>query len=250
MPYKKTIVKSNKSKTFDKKVKDVVKKVMESIPEVKIAEPDVNLNVHLEFFPATTGPIQVANLLGFTNNLVQGTGQSGRIGNKVKTNSYDIQYIINYMDGAGAITPRTIRVIIMRLKAGNAEPDWDDMQEFFQNGDSSVPPDNTYADLLRTVNRDAFTVYYDKIHKIGLANGNIAPPSLAFANNDFKYSVSDKVNLKSHVRGLEFNDNSVTPSKHGVYMIVLGCYSDGSAFSSSDRIANLNYITHYSFTDM
>lgn len=118
--------------------------------------------------------------------------------------------------------------------------------DFYQDGNTTAPPQQNYLDIMRKVNTDRFTVVATKTFKVGYsANG-----ASGQANNDFKMVSPFYFDLSKHCpKTLRYNDNvSNSPENLGLYV----CFSVVAASGATGTVTpspNMTYVVEGSFTD-
>lgn len=158
-------------------------------------------------------------------NILQGTGQSGRIGNKIvfKGMKINIQILPNAYNASinPFPTPGILRCFIISNKYRPTEPlDATFLDDLFQDGNATAKPIGSIQDAYTEFNRDKYMVLRDYKFKVGNNfEGNFADAgTLAryqqFSNNDFKLVNSKTFKLRKGIKKVHvFNDNaSGTPN--------------------------------------
>lgn len=203
---------------FRKKVLTVVKRTQ----EVKTCMmEDQNNSVIVLYNPAGPVPPTVIDLdqLIFTQ-ITQGPGETQRIGDKIYPSkiSYEGFLVINDA-GSNPLTtrPNYIRMIILKDKLNQSVNSFNDLFETSSSGPNTAPT-NTLLDITRRVNGDRYTVYTQRVFKLGSSNTGIV-------NNDFKVSKFFKCDLTKHMKKLDFDISGLT-SPSNLQVIFVGAYAD------------------------
>jgi len=191
---------------------------------------------------------------------IQGTGQGDRIGNSITVRSARLKLILSpqpYDSGANAVPrPMMVRVLLLSFKR-NPGTQVTSITSLFQAGDSSSAPTTggSLSDMVSEINRDEYSVYYDKVFKVGHSSitgtGNIAANQF-HSNNDFPMAQFIKIDLTNKVpHNLKYSDAAAAdPNNRVLGMIVLTAAADGSVMSGTTTVPlKLNYAIDYTYTD-
>lgn len=191
-------------------------------------------------------------LIPYTN-IAQGTGQSDRIGNKIKTMKCMLHYILTPYPQSVTLNPvpRPHNVIIMIGKVKNAKPQLpiaSDYAQLYELNNAGAAPSGTLLDCCLPVNKDYFTIYKKVIHKVGYEsfnNAGVSPTQQHYANNDYKLNIIGNIDITKHCpKTLIFNDSTQQPQNDGLYMWAFCVPSDGSAYAALTPILMTNVIKY------
>jgi hypothetical protein len=242
-------------------------KMVKSIVKKEIARGTENKEVcqvdqYMEIYQAGNTSITGNTVVTLSPTIAQSVNENGRIGNSVKLKNLFLRgymsvypqntlSVISNSSAPEQIGQWNVRLFIGKLKFSIAAPTTADFDQLLRTGGSVSPFNSTTSlSLLRTVNTEYFTVYYDKIHKIGFQNGNNNSTATGLHNNDYKLSKLLKINCtKMFKKTLIFNDNSNQPTNCGLFMWAGLVDSLGSALTSSDALVQLAYDLEYSYED-
>ena len=245
------------SRRFEKNVKDIVREELKEELEEKVAVIGfANESVDTPGIPS--GDVSASsNFAPLFPLITTGGGKyNKRIGNEIRLKHLDLEMLLAYVNQTGEQNTGYedqavgIRVMILRQKddndyqafKGDAQTD-----KLLQNGSIVTPgPSNfsgTTINLLQNINRDQFSVRYDKVHymqrprKFNDNGGQLqfnTPPRPVFI----------KKRLTFGKRGLKLtfgNDDSTSPTNFP-YLLVVG-YA-----SSVDNSAPANNLVEYSYS--
>lgn len=176
-------------------------------------------------------------------SLSQGTGQGNRIGNVILPKTWTIKGYVSVSNVAGSLTaPGVVKMYLIKYKNGFTGPtSVSSCTDFYQGGNSSVAPAGTYIDVLRTVNKDVYTVYTTRTFKVGPASVSGAT---TYTNNDFKATCPFKIDLKKYQsHKIKYADTTTTPTNSGLFLVFAFAPYDGSV-SNGGTNSNLPLI-HY-----
>ena len=246
-------------KTFAKNIVAIVKKTMSKKAENKEV---CALNQYMKIYQSGSTTITGNTVNTLNPTIVQSVNENGRVGNSVMVKRMILRgYMSIYpQNTAGVITDSSVpeqigqwnvRLFIGKLKTTIGAPSTTDFNALLRTGGvvSEFASQNSLS-LLRTVNTELFTVYYDKIFKIGMQNGNNASTVTGIHNNDYKLSRLIKIDCtRMFKKTLVFNDTNNNPTNCGLYMWAGLVDSLGSAHTSADPLVQLSYDLEYSYED-
>lgn len=240
---KKTAKKSDEvpSKSFCKKVDHCIK----SRAETKFNTIETG-TVGLAYTAVGTPP-NVNTIIPLT---AQGLGDNDRIGNQIYCQSLIIKGHISYSMGAGSGSDRPfiVRLMLGRLKEKYSTLGSVNFNNLFYTptGLMTTGDSTNLAGINRPTNKDYFTIYYDKLHKIS--------PSLATnssgCNNDYHLAKEVTINLTKYFKGQwKYGaDGDTIPTNKACYMWAFIWAPDGSVVSG--RLPFYNFVAEAKFTDM
>jgi len=188
---------------------------------------------------------------------VQGTGQGARIGNAIKLKSLSLRgtlFPLPY-NATTNPTPTPSKVIFWFFydRANpTAIPDIT-TANFLQQGNSSVPLQNSISDAWCPVNNDRYRLLTKRVYKLGFANAGGTGTQASyqsFANNDFKYNIDFKINLLKHVvKSIKYNDNTSAPTNRGLYWMFTIVAANGGNYAASYVPAAMEYSLNMQYED-
>jgi len=190
-------------------------------------------------------------------DISQGTGQGARTGNKITTMKASIKFAI-YPRAYEATTnafpqPQDVRIVILKSKDTPIPlQSVSSLGNFFQYGSSTSGPSGLLTDIVKEINKDLYTIYYDKVIKVGCASATglgAAVNAQYFANNDYKFNQIRKIDLtKMMHKTITFNDNTTIAETPTLQMIIFPCGADGQYLNSVPLYWYYNL--HYEYEDM
>lgn len=270
MPAKKGYRKrAGNSKRFVKSVQQIVRKELAEEMEEKQAIVQYDNIPLVRSIPSGTVFNGQGNFFQLLPVISQSTtGEAGRaygerVGNEISLKKLTLKYFLNYnQPDALEIRPQdhkiAVRVMILKCKQYNdVTKAFDDMptDKLIRfgtfNGVSGPAPFNADPlDLHATINRDVFTVRYDKIHvltapvNISGATGVdlVAEPSgLKFGSKTLTFG---KRGMK-----LKFSDNNDTISNSFGYFMAVGYVSLSSPDKPASNLVNMTVNSSAIYTD-
>jgi len=182
-------------------------------------------------YNAVTTTLKTLDFNSVVGLVSQGTGEGNRIGNKIKVTEMGIKGWISISD-AFAATGYTgtviVKMFIGRLKQTLNNPNVTTLYtRLYDNGNTSISPQNDYFDVLRTPNKDIFMIYKTKSFKLAPSQQRTTGGTTVY-NNDFKALCPFSINVNKHVNNLTFDDNNTTPSNQAIYIWFVCVNADGS----------------------
>jgi len=195
-------------------------------------------------------------------DIAQGTQRDDRTGAKLKLNSVKIQGRIdipaddNPLLGNDDRAQIYVRMFVLSLKQrtqiNDVVADWNTTFDgrFFKNNSADSAPTGNYVDMLSSVNREAFTVHYDRVMKFDRSLGYFPDPtSTSGAATQRPVSKEFSINMKVKNKILDYHDPAaVQPSNFQPFVCCLFAYGNGAAPSSS-RVPYIEYMLKLSFKD-
>lgn len=246
-------VRKAKAKNLTSFVKRVISRQTEH--KVAIFQQGFGIGGYFASFGNQIAALTPYNSVGLT--IAQGTGQGDRVGDRIRTVKAVLRYTI-YPNAYHATinpvpTPQNVRIWFFGQKSSNTllatNP-----PNFAQTGDSSTTLTGTILDLNRVVNRDVYTYYGHRTHKLGYSinqASGAATSNAQFANNDYKLNIQGYVDLtKWFPKLIKYNDTDQNPNSKLIMMLVESVNADGSAQTTVGVTpANINYQITYTFSD-
>ena len=218
-------------------VVDVIKRVLRAGEEIKQVQIGYDSTV-LTYY-ANSALFATNNYFALIPPLTQGTGNSDRIGNKVRVKSAQIKMIISptsYDATVNAVPlPIDLRCIVLHSK--NNPTSVVVSSTFFDANDTTMSPQGTLADMLLNVNKDIYVVNKDFRRKLGPAS-NTGTGSVAtydyMSNNDYKFNQFITLDItKALPKVLEYNDNTSTIAGNIPVMVMLIAPAQGQTVVST-----------------
>jgi len=251
---KKTVrlIKPKKRQTFEKKVLSVIHKQAEN-KEAYITSGESSL---VSFNSA----INVAgDMLPIVPGMVQGTASNQRIGDKIMLQTHTIKgyfrVVPNLTAGSYKFGNVGVRMMVLSFKnISNYDNIITDptiatkLAGLLQKGGTTVGFTGLISDLQAPINRDLFTVHYDKVYHIKqdyvmTAVGTTTQDTLRFFN----------IKLRVKNKQLKYTDDlssGLLPSNHAPILCLGYSYMDGSLADSTATNVQLFYESIIRYEDM
>ena len=258
MPYKK-----GNNKRFVKNVKAIVRDELQEELENKVGVIGLN-DVDLPTSAIPDGNLAAnANIVRILPLISQGDGQyNERIGNEIRLKHLDIKMLINYglanlSTNNNEDTSLGVRVMILRQKDANASASA--VQNFqgnklLENGLASGAPaafSGATFNLLQKINREQFSVRYDKVHYIDAAyrySGGGTTVTQSFFPPKSKV-ISKRLTFGKNGLKLTYGNGASTDPTNFPYFMVLGVASTVSTSVPSNNLLRYSYSANASYTD-
>lgn len=180
-------------RTFEKRVNAIVAKNIENkftltktyTNHVGTVTATVTPNVYTyDFFTYNPGG-QASALTDQLFNIAQGTNQSNRIGNSIKIKRWIMKGVISpniFGTNAPYSTLGYVDVYFGRTKLNTTQVA-NTLTGFYQDGAISLTPSMKNTDMLCSINKDLYKVYWHKRFKVG--NSGVPANAQAPENNDY-----------------------------------------------------------------
>lgn len=192
----------------------------------------------------------------------QGVTQGTRLANQIKTRKVYLNYILrpNSWDSTfnTIVRPTYIQMFLGYVKNTPCfAPIPGDLAQLFQSGASSVGPFGNLRDIISVINTDYWVIKKKWIHKLGYANnagstGSVAAQQASqfYSNNDFKYSITKKMDITKMLPSTHiFNDSSTSTNTRNLFLMYNAVSADGSTFGSNQLPANIEYWIDFHYED-
>jgi len=251
-------------KNFQKKVKEIVRDELKVEIEQKTAVIGTNSTL------ISTSAIPTGDVGASTNFhpifpvITQGEGQyNRRIGNEIRLKSLNIKGLLNFADGDGGDNTNYrnntlgIRVMILRQKDQNSYLGFiEDFQgnKLLENGAISAPgPSNfsgTTFNLLQKINRDQFSVRYDKVMYIERSREfNSGGSQLQFNRAPRPTTFEKTLTFGEQGLKLTYGKGDSTEATNFPYVMVIGIASSIGQTVPDNNLIELSYTANAKYTD-
>lgn len=251
----KRVVRKARKAAFKRAVKSVIMKTAEKKTS-QFYEEGINIrNVDHGSFLSQCVP--VSPMTG-ANVISQGTGQSGRIGNRIRIQNISMKgtFIPNGYNVSTYPSPQPVQIKMWFFSAKDLGPGVapDMTTNWFQLGGSSQGFTNSLVDMWAPVNKDLYTVYGSRTFKLGFADYSgtgITAAAQSFTNNDFKLNGNFTVNLtKMMPRIVKFSDNDSVAVSRTLWCLAVPVFASGQAIGPAYTPALLQYAINMTYTDL
>lgn len=243
-------------------IKKVVQREIARNVEDKVSQYYDNAAGLVAVTDATFGAVNIFPLgpnTAFAPIINQGTAQSSRIGNRIKTKKLVVKgsiYPLPYnVTTNPAPQPVLLKCWIMYDKTNpTAEPDPKGNADFFQLGGSTKSFANNLTDMWAPVNTDRYRVLTTRTYKLGYSDYSATPGTAVyinqqnFRNNDFPVSVNFSIDCtKYYPKDVRFNDNNALPTTRSLFMLWEYVAANGGPLSG--QAVAMQYMQDYHFED-
>lgn len=247
-----------------KQIKNTVDRILARRIESKIEDYD---QLGVPVYNATNNMINMYtnSCFGVSPNTAgivvqQGTSQSTRIGNKIKTRKCTMRgclYPLPYNATTNPTpSPQDVYLYIFRLRqdgdlvAAQASINGD----FFQVGATDAGFAGSQLDWLRRVNVDQIICYERRLFKVGFGSYTGTGTSAVYqsdVNNDMQIANYFEIDLTPYVaKNVQFNDNTAMPTTFKTYAVFEAVTSgDRAASAADDYEVALDYSLIYEYED-
>lgn len=245
-----------------------VKRLISKTEEIKIA--NVKANGGLQTFSVATpsmpnwnygvmSPSQSATSISI--NMGQGVNTQSRIGNRVRTKQLLFKHTLSaaYYNAGSNTAPRPCFVRMMFFKDkqfGCQDLLYSDITgagaDLFENGATNQGYSGTLWDNQLDINLEDYTPCFERTYKIGQAadtgTGN-QPGGQYFANNDFQFSISDRIDLTKYCpKDIVYNNNGAVTTPW-LFMVIQVVAATGDVLAPGQSLVNIQTELTYRYTD-
>lgn len=272
---KKPVVKKAVRKAKRAVLTRAIKRTVKTMAETKRANYNVNNFALTSVLSADYDQIikflNPTSATGALYNIIQGTGQGARVGNKIATKKCILSGVVHINTEWSAqnynMCPLYVALYVFKVKVGIAsiaDVETTVKTKFFAAGSSSTGFSGTLRDLVMEVNSDVITLMKKRVFKVGTgmvqsATGNNTANTLNQSFNDgtatiakmFKMDVT-KCMAKSYV----FNDTDNSPQNSGTYFMWVPFRVDGGLIMTNAGLATgtlpcwVDYSIDYHYMDI
>lgn len=259
---KRTYRKGKKStkKRGSSSLKKLIKSTIQRSAEKKISNY-VNLGQSVITANSSGAAGLIIPLTPYTGgiDIIQGSSQDERVGNKIRTNKLTLKGTIvanqyNISSNPNPF-PTVVQMFVFWDKLNpTVIPDPYAANDFFQFGSSTTDFRNDLVDTWAAVNTDRYHVVLRKQFKVGYSgyDGTASQPNAQyFQNNDFKFNQKFSIDLTKHaVKNVTFNDNSTVPTTRGLFVMWNTISATGGSLAVDVACASVQYSVDYRYTDL
>ncbi len=253
------------SKRFEKSVKAIVQEELKEEAEEKTAVIGLSS-------VSVARPEILSGNVGSSSNFVkifpfinQGLGQyNSRIGNEIRLKHLDIKMLLQYVNGDSVDQTNYvnqnigIRVMILRQKDDNDYNQFlTDAQtdKLLENGSVISPGPSNFAgttiNLLQKINRDQFSVRYDKVHYMTRSRRfNDGANQLQFNRPPRPTVVSKRLTFGKKGLKLTFGNSASSSPTNFPYVLVIGYASVEAGTIPNNNLVEYTYTANAVYTDV
>lgn len=206
-------------------------------------------------------PNSASSTIGYLS-IPQGDGNGQRVGNRIRTKSLYMKYILTQTPQSVATNPipTPIEVMIYWFKVKVTPQDVPTINNlrgananFFEYGSSSIGFDGSLYDVLHKINPDRYTYLCHRRHKLGYQSNNVNNnPSYANGhNNDFKMNVVSGINLTKYCpKEILYDDLSTsTTTSPYIFCLVQPINATNVVFGPTILPMTMQFELQYKYSD-
>lgn len=189
-------------------------------------------------------------------NIVQGTGDSDRVGNQIRTVKGQIKLCVNLRPYDVSTNPNPqptwVRVLVVRDLKNSGQLSTMDATAwgcFWRGNNTTLGIQGNPLDMNFEVNKDYFRLLYDKVFKLGIGNHISGPtnPSSYFDNSPMAKKLT--INWgKFAKKQLKFTEGNNYPNNDNLYIVFLSCSADGTGSFDKQQI-EVHYANYQHYED-
>lgn len=236
-----------------------IKQVVSSVNETKQAY--YNSGNTLTMF--NSGIDAVGDLQQIIPNIANGTEDNQRVGQQIRAKSLNVKGFIklnvNDVTDSTKLPSVIVRMMIVTMKtAGNfneAQAQGPKLGTLLKKGGTTVAFSGILSDLSSEINRDVYSVHYDKKFYLNQSYVNatgVSPPSTIVAQ-DIKNTIKFfNINVKCKNRVLKYDEDvssDLLPTNFAPFLLLGYSYLDGSSPDTLSTNVGLQYISTLNYED-
>jgi len=190
-------------------------------------------------------------VLPLTPLVSQGTGQSGRVGNKINLLSACLKFVVNLVPYNITTNPAASPVMFrwMLITQLNSNGSTLSLSNFFQINNSSIGIQGNHLDLLLNINRDLYKVHKQGKFRLGVSSNSTGFPAANVSMEAGKFSLEKILYFNKYLhKKILYDDTIVTPQNTNLWFILFPVYAHGSSNSGYTN-ANISYVYTHTFED-
>lgn len=255
-------------KVKDAHIKKVVKRVLATNEEVKVAVGNFNLNMQ-SLQPTTSSVVGNYFVINPSNStsgftIARGTANNQMIGNRIKLKSARLKFVLtpNPYDATTNVqaAPLNVRCFFYKSKISPfADPVTSQLcggsAVFFENGSTYIGFEGNLFDMNKKISSEGFTYLGHRTYKLGPAIPQDATgatvPFYQLSNNDYKWNyIVDMDVTKWLPKTQDLNDSGTWDTPY-IVMIwqVVRARSSTTPVSTSQLLASVDGQVFYRYTD-
>lgn len=258
---KRNLAKKGKtSRSFARKVKNIIHRMTEN----KFWQAPVVQNQVVS--AAITGSTSLTSVQPYCVNLLpqlaQGTGNSNRIGNRVRLVKNVVKGYVNLLPYNATLNsyrcPVAVKLYVFSVKSFTnfiGEMGYQNWQQFFRLNNSDVGFYGTMLDMLQSVNTELYTLHATRTFQLSsqpfLVGGGGS--NAGYGNPSGKWSMPFRFNLIKYAKDLKYDDNtSLRVTNKSLFLAAQVCYADGgtNSYVNPDQLVEIHHIQECEYEDL
>lgn len=259
---RKTAVKQSTKVTRPFAIK--VKKVIHRMSENKFWQAPVVQNTVIP--AAITGSTSLTSVNPYCINLLpqlaQGTGNSNRIGNRVRLVKNVVKGYVNLLPYNATLNsyrcPVAVKLYVFSVKSFTnfiGEMGLQNWQQFFRLNNADTGFYGTMLDMVQSINTELYTLHATRTFELSsqpfLVGGGGS--NAGYGNPSGKWSIPFAFNLIKYVKDLKYDDNtSLRVTNKSLFLAAQVCYADGgtNSYVTPDQLVEIHHIQECEFEDL
>lgn len=187
----------------------------------------------------------------------QGTNNSQRIGNQIRTKKFTFRLIVTPLEYLAGVneTPEPFYFMIYfgYAKDQPSNTQLASFNQFYTIGNQDLGPQGVLIDTFHHVNKDKFVIKKKDMFKVGTQNVHVSNPSQGlnqnFANNDFPLVVKRNYDLTDCIpKVITYDDNIVDPTNTTHLFVWFEAVGVSGQYNAG-KLAQVWMEQRYEFTD-
>lgn len=254
--YRKRVGKTSRS--FASRVKKIVHRMAENKTWTQVAN---NVNLPAPIIGSTTATSVQPWSLNLLPQLSQGTGSTGRIGNKVRLVKNRIKGFVNLKPYNSTTNtyqaPIMLKLFVFSAKTFSnfvGDMGFANWQQFFRINNADTGFTGTPLDLVHHVNDELYTLHCTRtIQLTAQLSGTITVAGAVYQSTSGRFSVPFNINLIKYAKDLKYDDNtSQRVTNKSLIMTACLCYADGTTngYVTPYDLAEIHYVQDLEYEDL
>lgn len=210
-----------------------------------------------------SGIDSVGDMVQILPYISQGTADNNRIGDQIRAQNLNVKgYIklnINEVNDSTKLPSVIARMMVVTMKTRpcfyDATGSPATLATLLKKGGTTVGFTGLLSDIYAPVNRDAFTVHYDKRFYLNQSYVNATGPSppSTILSQDIRNTIKFfNLNVKCKNRLLKYDEDvgsGILPSNFGPFLVLGYAYADGSAADTLSTNLGLQFDSTFTYED-
>lgn len=247
-------------KTFRRRRSGLVRRIKQVVSSLTEDKQAFTTQQNLKF---NSGVDAVGDLVQILPGIAQGVGESQRIGNQIRAKSLNVKGFlkldVNDVADSTKLPNVVARMMVVSMKVTSSYQDAQTLSSkigtLLKKGATTTAFAGNLQDLYAPINRDVFTVHYDKKFYLRQDYVNVtgaSPPSQTLAQDISKTVKFFNFNVKCKGRILKYDEDvgsDILPGNFGPFLMLGYSYLDGSSPDVLDTKLALTFDSVFNYED-
>lgn len=247
-----------RSRSFKTAVKRVIHRMAENKTWTQVA---TNVALPAPIIGSTSATSVQPWSLNLMPNLQQGTGSTGRIGNRIRIVKNRIKGYVNLRPIATSINtyqaPILLKLFVFSPKNFTnftGDMGFANWQQFFRVNNADTGFTGTPLDMCYSINDELYTLHTTRTIQLSAVPWFQTPTiAVAYQGGTGKFSVPFNINLSKYVKDCKYDDNtSARVTNKNLIICAFCCYADGTTngYVTPYDLAEIHYVQDVEYEDL